>query len=296
MNQRILEKDKKFIALLKFTNGATIAYAPMSALNATLNTQKGLFNDKLTEASVNITGFKLQKTADKKEMATDFGAIAQTAHTYAVSINDETLQGKTHWTKAMLFNLPDATAHGTCQSIYDALTPLIGIPAFDAYGITLLKLDNAKGKKETFVLSSGAVKVQNKKRNDAKKALLHTNIHDMETTIALMVGLLSNMSTDFQSTFNSLNRTDTTGVHHNILEGSIFKSTDHSGIAGAQIKLVEHPTHIALSDLLFEYKLDEFPSGTSQFEVSATGYHTITITLTIPKGESLHHDFMLDPL
>ncbi len=300
-NQTVIDHGKKYDGILVYVNGELLILpAPIYPPFITeYNIFKGLnvtFKEKIAIGGTDISGFKTQKTTDKRNGCITFGALAETGYAFATVIGDEVLQGKMNWTKPKLFNLPDETSLGTMKSINDALSPFIGDVRFTPYLITAAVLGAAMNQRHTSELSMGALTSEHVLINQAKKYALKTSIPAQELSLKAMTKLLSHMGAEFKGHFIELNHIVDTGIHHDHLLGKILKSTDHSNISGAQIKILEHPEHFTHSNLLGDYELQEFPSGTWRFEVSCVGYITIVVILTIEKSEIVHHDFMLIPV
>ncbi|MEI6816602.1 MAG: hypothetical protein WCL14_08320 [Bacteroidota bacterium] len=296
------QKKKEYDAMKKFLDDNHIVidagYKPMRNFRTEFLLNHTYFTENFNGATVNTKPLTAQKTSDKHSMANIFGPLAETGFAFAGETADVTLKGQMNWTKASIFSSTDANAASICQNIYADLKALLPNTLLEMdYLVTLLVLNADLVYKTDF--ENSATTADN--AIIAKSVCLHnisdTAIPKMEEILVSMDKVVSHMSQDFQDKFKLLYTVDTSsGVRHDHLLGKVFDSVTSIGIPDVQIKLVEHPEHVTTTDLLFDYELSSFPNGTWQFEVSKVGYHTITITLTVGKGKTVHHDFMLVPV
>ncbi|MEI6815782.1 MAG: hypothetical protein WCL14_04160 [Bacteroidota bacterium] len=296
------QKKKEYDDIKKFLvdNHLVIdgGYKPMKDFRTQFLLKHTYFTENYDIAITDTKPFTAQKTSDKHDMANIFGPLAETGYAFANVTSNVTLKGQMNWTKSSIFNSTDENASSICQNIYNDLKALLpNLLLENDYLVTLLVLNADLVFKTDYDTSSSTAS----NSIIAKSACLHniseTAIPQIEEILVNMDKIISHMPQDFQDQFKLLYTVDTSsGVSHDHLMGQVFNSVTNLGIDGAQIKIVEHPEHVTKTNLLFDYELTSFPSGTWQFEVSKAGYHTITITLTIEKGKTVHHDFMLVPV
>ena len=80
---------------------------------------------------------------------------------------------------------------------------------------------------------------------------------------------------------------------HTIFDGHVFMDdVDKTVIKGAHIKNMT-TGKLAVSDLVGYFNLTKFRGGVFEFEVSAAGFQTITVVVTIVVSKHLTMDFTL---
>ena len=296
------QKKKEYGGLKKFLDDNVLiidaGYKPMRDFRDKFLLNYTYFSDNYDKAITDTKPLTTQKTADKHAMANIFGPLAETGFAFANVTADETLKGQMNWSKSSIFNSTDENASAVCKNIYTNLKALLPNVSLETdYLIDLVLLDADLVFRNNYDTSSNTATNTIVAKSVSLHNLSDTAIPAMEVILVNMDKVISHMSQDFQDQFKLLYTVDTSsGVHHDHLLGQVFDSITSLGIDGVQIKIVEHPEHFTKTNLLFNYSLDSFPFGTWQFEVSKAGYHTITITLTVGKGKTVHHDFMLVPV
>ena len=188
----------------------------------------------------------------------------------------------------------------TIENINKAITPIIEDVDYIKFCITALMLSSGLADATTFSTSLGANRQATESVSVATAAVekLFIPLRQDKTVIDLMMeyynpkGGIKPDEKFYTSITSSLIVNHLAHVH-TIFDGHVFMDdADKTVIKGAQIKN-KTTGKLAVSDLVGYFNLTKFRGGLFEFEVSAVGYQTITVVVTLVVGKHLTMDFTL---
>ena len=200
-----------------------------------------------------------------------------------------------------IHSVADLNFKVTIENINTAITPVIADVEYVKFGITALMLSSGLTDATAFLASLGANRQAVESVSVATSALekLFVPLRKDKTNIDLMMQYFNPIGgikpdEKFYNSITSALIINLLPHSHTILDGHIYyvDGTEKKVIKGAQIKNVT-TGKLAVSDLLGYYNLTKFKCGVFEFEISAPGYKTIIVVVTIVMGKHVTMDFTL---
>ncbi len=191
----------------------------------------------------------------------------------------------------------------TIENINNAIKPVIADIEYVKYGIKPLMLSTGLTDASAFLASLGTNRQAVESVSIATLGVekLFIPLRKDKTNIDLMMqyfnptGGIQPDETFYTSIISSL-LINKLPQSHTILSGHVYEvGSDEKIIKNAHIRNTK-TGKLAISDLMGFYNLTKFKGGVFEFEISASGYKTITVVLTIVMGKHLTMDFRLEKI
>jgi len=199
-----------------------------------------------------------------------------------------------------IHSVADLNFKVTIENINTAITPLIEDVEYVKFGITALMLSSGLTDATAFLASLGSNRQAVESVSVATLAVekLFIPLRKDKMNIDLMMQYFNptggiKPDEKFYTSITSSLLINLLPHSHTILEGHVYE-------AGSVQKIIKN-AHIrnltsgrlAISDLLGYYNLTKFKGGVFEFEISAPGYKTIIVVITVVMGKHVIRDFTL---
>ena len=200
-----------------------------------------------------------------------------------------------------IHSVADLNFKVTIENINTAITPIIADVEYVKFGITALMLSKGLTDATAFLASLGSNRQAVESVSVATLAVekLFIPLRGDKTYIDLTMQYFNPIGgiqpdEKFYNSITSSLMINQLAHTHTLLDGHVYfmDGTEKKVIKGAQVKNVT-TGKLAVSDLLGYYNLAKFRGGVFEFEISAPGYKTITVVITIVMGKHLTMDFIL---
>jgi len=282
-----------------FKNNAT-----QVGLLPTFSARTTIFDSHLTDLetaiiskNVTSTGATIDKNMKKRAVAVYYEDVCQLTRNFAIDAGNNDLAKNINFTENSIFHLKDIDVYPQIVAINKTITPFLNDTVFKTYKITALTLTDGLVLAEDF------------------RDYLHTNTNILhgksvagKSIDALLIPLRAdNRSFNMQMTWHKKhanafyllyeegNRINQTGNAITRLLGDVVEKGSNSSIPNAVITNNQLERSVT-ADLLGHYNIEKFISGLYSYTIIATGYKPKTEVIKSVSGESLTHNFELEPI
>ena len=282
-----------------FKNNAT-----QVGLLPTFSARVTLFDSHLTELekaiiskNITSTGATIDKNLKKKAVGVYYEDKCQLTRNFAVDAGNNDLAKNINFTENSIFHLKDIDVYPQIVAINNTITPFLNDVVYKTYNITAQTLSDGLALAADF------------------RDYLHTNTNILhgksvagKSIDALLIPIRAdNRSFNMQMTwhkknanafyqlYDEINRINQTGNSITRILGDVLIKGTTTPIAKAVITNVEMERTV-IADLQGHFVMEKFLSGLAQYTVSAPGYHPLTVVIKTIRGESLTHNFELEPI
>ena len=276
------------------------AYNPLKKLVALHKTHIKDVNDLLPEKMRNTVIITENKNESRLALEVKYRPICAITLFYANNTENRSLAAAMKIGSRQLLIAPDLDLQVIISNINDAIEPIIDNVDYVQYGITALMLSSGLSDSKLFLASLGLGRQVVESVIVATLALerlfvpLRKDKSDIELIMQYFnpIGGIKPDETFYNSIVSTMVVNKLAHVH-TILEGHIYEE----GVEKLVIKdvMVKNLTtgKMAISDLLGYYIISKFKGGVFEFEISAVGYQTIIVVVTIVMGKHIVMDFTL---
>ena len=275
-----------------------VALLPTFASRVTLfGTHLSALENEVPDKNVTSTGATIDKNLKKKAVGVYYEDSCQLTRNYAVDIENNTLEKSINYTESSIVHLKDVDVYPKIVAINALITPLLEEVAFKPYNITAKTLSDGLALAASFrdsLHSNSAIQHgQNVAGNtiDARLIPLRADNHSFN----MQMTWHKKNANAFYLLYDEVNRINQTGNSITRILGEVFIKGTTTPIAKAVITNVEIERTVT-ANLLGHFVMEKFLSGLSQYTVTAPGYHPLTEVIKTVRGESLTHNFELEPI
>ncbi len=267
-------------------------------------TRTTLFDSHLTDLekaiiskNITSTGATIDKNLKKKAVAVYYEDVCQLTRNFAIDKENNDLAKNINFTENSICRLKDIEVYPQIVAINKTITPLLNDVDYKTYNITALTLSDGLNLAADF------------------RDYLHTNTNILhgksvagKSIDALLIPLRAdNRAFNMQMTWHKKhanafyllyeegNRINQTGNAITRLLGDVVEKGSNSSIPNAVITNVQLERSVT-ADLSGHYNIEKFISGLYSYIVTAPGFKSITVVLKSVSGESLTHNFELEPV
>lgn len=221
----------------------------------------------------------------KAALAADANNVCTSATAYAVSIADAGLQQAVRYRTWDIRGARDGDVTGIIAVITGALTPLVNIEAFRAYGINAENLQSLTTQAQDFDDSRGKAKVIDTSSSIANGDLnnIFKAIRANIVRLRLLLPHIGKTAPAFVTGFNTSAAIDNSGVHHNGIEGIVTNPLTGRPVEGATIT-GQGKNKVAKTDKKGYYKLICLKVTDMTITVTAPGYDVQTFDVKIVRS------------
>ncbi len=199
-----------------------------------------------------------------------------------------------------IHSVADLNFKVTIANINTAITPIIADAEYVKFGITALMLSSGLTDATAFSASLGGNRQAVESVSVATLAVekLFIPLRKDKTNIDLMmqyfnpIGGIKPDEKFYNSITSSLLINQLAHVH-TMISGHVYEAgSEQKVIKNAHIRNLT-TGRLGISDLLGYYHIEKFKGGVFEFEISASGYKTITVVVSIVMGKHVTMDFTL---
>lgn len=232
-------------------------------------------------------GDTTKKRVSKADIATAVNDICSLVIPYALDIEDATLYNAVNFTTSDVVRLADVAVLGFVNTLVGVVRPLIGRPDFADYPLSNEQLE---------ALSANAAKfnstISDAKIIDKDSSIASANIDALLAASRLiirklnkLVNYLKKTQPGFVTGFRSATALVNTGIHHSGVRGIIL-STTGLPVEGASVVLQgKINSKATVSKIDGGYEISKFISGKAILTITATGYDSQAVGVTIIRGK-----------
>ena len=257
-------------------------------------------NDLLPEKMRNTVIITETKNENRVAIENKYRPICAITSTFAKKSENASLAAAMKLGSRKLLTVADLNFLVTVENINTAITPVIADPEYVKYGITAAMLTDGLKDATTFSGSLGSNRQAKESVSVASLAIeqLFVPLRGDKTDITSLMqyfnpkGGIKPDETFYNSIIAALTVNELAKVHTTI-DGHIYEAgAEKKVIKKAQVKNLT-TGKLGISDLLGYYCISKFKGGVFEFEISAEGYKTITVVVTIVMGKHVTMDFSL---
>ena len=221
----------------------------------------------------------------------------QLTRNYAVDTENNTLEKSINYTESSIVHLKDVEVYPRIVAINALITPLLDEVAFKPNNITAKTLSDGLALAATFRDSLHINQLiqhgQNVAGNNIDELLipLRADNHSFN----MQMTWYKKHANEFYQLYDEVNRINQTGNSITRIQGNVLIKGTTAPIAKAVISNLELERTVT-ADLLGHFVMEKFLSGLAQYTVTAQGYQPLTVVIKTVRGESITHNFELEPI
>ena len=272
-------------------------FAPFLARRVLFKKHYESLLDSAKDKNVTSTGSTIDKNNFKMDVATYYDDTCQLTRNYAIDINDNDLAKNINFTESSIYYLKDIEVYPQIVSINKIITPLLDIVDFKPNNITAITLSTGLEKAAKFRdylhTNSAIAHSQNLAGKSIHEKFLPLRLDNH--AFNMMMTWHKKRANAFYLLYDEVNRINQTGNSITRILGDVLIKGTTTTIAKAVITNVEMERTV-IADLQGHFVMEKFLSGLAQYTVTAPGYHPLTVVIKIIRGESLTHNFELEPI
>ena len=298
MTNRQEAKLNMYNAVVSYCNDNAAIVASVPAFQTAFNNFQGLFGNIIEtaqlEASV-ITGVAMDKSQARNAVAEKAAGIAAAVYAYAISIGNNTLKERVHYSLNDLLYLRDELLGPACIDISQAAND--NIAALAPYNITAAVLTDFGTLIETYMDSVAAPRnaiTQRAAYSASIKNYFKNADNILKTQMDKIALLFKTTNPEFYTTYLNNRIILDAGTSATQAEGIITQSGTETALSGVSVQVVGQ-SYNATSNGSGEYKLKIPVPGTFSIKFSKSGFADKTIdNVEITLGQSTSLDVQLD--
>ena len=223
----------------------------------------------------------------KTVIANSVDNICSFAKVYALDIEDVSLFNKVNYTGSDVVHMRDPQVYGFATTLVGVITPLLSVPAFMEYPVSIDDVEELNTNATTFNENLGDAKVIDSNNSAASQAI-NLLLQQNAAIIRKLNGLMEYFKKSdpaFYKKYHDVAVLDYSGIHHSGIQG-IIKDASGTPVYLAIIT-GEGKNKIAKSEKDGSYRLVKIRSGLRTFTITAPGYQSQTLTIHIIRGQVL---------
>jgi len=275
-------------------------YEPLKDEVAVHRLHINALNALLPEKMRNTVIITVEKNEKRLAIEEKYHPICSITLAYAIKTGNTSLAAAMKLGMRNISYVADLNFLVTIVNINQAITPIIADADYVKFCITALMLSSGLTDATTFSGSLGANRQAMESVSVATSAVekLFIPLRQDKTIIDLMMEYYNpkggiKPDENFYTSITSSLIVNHLAHAHTVFDGHVFMDdADKTVIKGAHIKNMS-TGKLAVSDLVGYFNLTKFRGGLFEFEVSAAGFQTKTVVVTIVVGKHLTMDFML---
>lgn len=253
--------------------------------------------DKYTPIkTINGHGITGEKKDLKAEVAGQVNSICTLSMSYAITTGDKDLANSVKYRTSDVTHLKDSEVLGLVNGLVSVITPLLSKPDFKDYPITEETLQQVIKDATAFDNSIGAAKIIDTNKSIAGKNI-DSILKDIRGNVAqfdLLIGWFGKDHPDFVKGYRKAAAIDYTGIHHSGVRGVITNSLTGVLVEEATVILQgKKNTKSTLSGEDGDFEIIKFRAGRCKLTITAPGYESQTIPVTILRGKILGFNISL---
>jgi len=257
-------------------------------------------NDLLPEKMKNTVIITVSKNDNRIALENRYKTICNITLAFAIKTENMGLAAAMKLGGKNIHSVADLNFKVTIENINNAITPLIADAEYVKFGITALMLSKGLTDATAFLASLGSNRQAVESVSVATLAVekLFVPLREDKKTIDLMmqyynpIGGIQPDEKFYNSITSSLLINQLAHVH-TMINGYVYEAgSEQKVIKNAHIRNMT-TGRLGISDLLGYYHIEKFKGGVFEFEISASGYKTITVVVSIVMGKHVTMDFTL---
>ena len=245
-----------------------------------------LFQEYTIKKKTNGTGITQEQKELKNKIGTQVADICAMATVYAEQYNNPKLAAAMAISKSYVVTQKDPDVYGLVQDVVNTLQPFLADVNFMEFDITAAMLDSLMNDATTFrdnIKKSSVVEnggsIANKNINEVIK-LLDKNVKTFDRLIAKF----SASHPDFVAGYRINAALENAPVRNTGIEGIVMAATTGKPIADAQVTIPKREKETT-TDKEGRFTIVSMYAGKCEMEVSAPGFDTKTVLVSITRGK-----------
>lgn len=244
-------------------------------------------NEYMPARTENGKGTTTEKGDLKIVIAEEVDNICSFAKVYALDIENTQLFNTVNYTYSDVRNMRDPEVYGFVTTLVGIITPLLSVPEFMEYPVTVENLDTLTADATTYNESLGSARIIDSNNSDASQnidILLKENAVIIRKLNSLM-NYYKTSDSKFYKEYHDVAVIDYSNVHHSGIKGTIKGS---NGIPIFEVIVTgEGKNKQTKTDKLGRYELTKIRAGLRTFTFAAPGFEEQKITIQIIRGKIL---------
>ncbi len=259
-----------------------------------LNNKKllSLVPNRLSNGSLITEG----KAGLKKQIAINANIICTRTAAFAIKTGDHDLEAAVYHRTNEIIKLKDSDVVGFVTHLVDTVTPLLSNPAFQPYAVTAGMLANVMQQASDFKDSIGKASFADSKADYISKQIdkVLKAIRGNIVQFNLLLNFFEKDYAGFVEGYTTAITVDKSGIHHTGISGVIRNSSSGQLVNNASLTLKGNKKAKATTtNEKGVYSFEKFLPGKCRLSITAPGFETAEVDVTLIRGKTLEQDIHL---